>query len=127
MPERVTGYILLIVGIILILYACFSVVSVFTGSSQPFNLFTFSGISISPSQLTGGAIPSELLSQLTAGPQTTTTPPIISAEMINKPANLFAYLFLMGFLVSVGYKLASLGIQLIRPMVIKVKGEEPAK
>lgn len=45
----------------------------------------------------------------------------ISSDMINKPLNLLAHLMLMGFISNIGYKFASLGINFVRPIVVKLK------
>lgn len=51
---------------------------------------------------------------------------IISGEMVNQPLNLFTHIFFMGFLSSIGMKVASVGVMLLRPIVVKVK-EVPSK
>ncbi len=98
MSEKITGYILLFVGIFLIIVSAFSVFNVFTGKTKPFELFQMPGISL------------DVVGQKTE---------IVSAAMINDSSNLFVHLLLMGFIASTGQKLASLGVQLVRPIVIK--------
>lgn len=102
MSEKVIGYALLIVGVIVIVFAAVSVVTVFTGHAQPVQLFNFSAMSIA---LAPGAKPVELF----------------SARDLNQTANITAQLFLMGFIAGIGEKLASLGVQLVRPIVVKAK------
>jgi len=46
---------------------------------------------------------------------------LISSDLLNESSNLAAHLFLMGFMASIGYKIGSLGIQMLRPIVVKVR------
>lgn len=126
MSEKIIGYTLLVLGLIVIFYSTFSVYQVFTKQSKPVQLFNFKGISIDPSSLMEGSIqlPPELAQ---FAPQKPTTPPqqeIIPAALINDSSNVFAHLILMGFVMSMGAKIASLGIQLVRPIVVKLKAKE---
>jgi len=121
MSEKVVGYILLAVGILIILVSAVSVVSVFTGQAKPVQLFNFPGISLDTSGALKSALPEELRGSVKI-PETKTE--VISSEMINFPSNLFAHLFLMGFVAGVGQKLASLGVQLVRPIVVKLRTKE---
>lgn len=112
MSEKVTGYILLITGIIMILFTAFSIIFVFTKRAEPVQLFNYNGISIDSSKLAPQV------------PGSTFTPPseqieIISGDMINGSANIFAHVAFMGFLLSVGSHIASLGVNLLRPIVVK--------
>jgi len=120
MTEKIIGYILLVLGFIIIAYAGISTYFVFTGRMEPINLFAFPGISMDPAQFLQNSslpIPREYL-------QNTTKTEIIPAEMINRTSNIFAYIFLMGFLVTVGYKIASVGAMLVRPIVVHLKSKE---
>lgn len=113
MTEKITGYSLLILGVSLIVISLFSVFLVFTGQAQPVKPFNFSGVSL------------DLGSQLAPGLVKNTAPAeIIPAAMINDSANLFAHMVLMGFIASIGQKLASLGIQLVRPVVVKLNEQK---
>lgn len=133
MPEKVTGYILIIIGIVAIILSAFSVYQVFTKKSQPVKLFNFKGISLDPSQLINQDLaqnlptnfPPEALELLNQQNRPLTKPAeIISPELLNDSSNIFAHLFLMGFIASVGFKLASLGVMLVRPIVVKLKAKE---
>ena len=110
MSERITGYVLLVTGLLIILFATFSIIFVFTKRSEPVQLFTYNGISIDSSKLApqvpGSTMPSEPLE-------------IISGDMINGSANIFAHVAFMGFLLTVGYNIALLGVNLLRPIVVK--------
>jgi hypothetical protein len=71
-------------------------------------------------QIMTNSLPAELQAQMPKTPKTE----IISATMLNDSSNIFAHLMLMGFIVSLGYKLANLGIQMLRPIVVKLKAKE---
>ena len=46
---------------------------------------------------------------------------ILPPEVLNQTLNMTTHFFLMSFLLGFGYKLASLGVQLIRPINVKLK------
>lgn len=107
--EKVIGYSLLIIGLIAIFYSAFSVYSVFTGLTQPFNLFSFDAIKIDLGKF---IIQSPSDAQVTQD--------IVPADVLNRPMNYIAHLMLMGFLASVGLKVASIGTSLLRPIKLKI-------
>ena len=49
---------------------------------------------------------------------------LASSEVLSDSFNLLIHMFLMGFLVNVGMKLATLGGNLVRPIVVKVNKQE---
>jgi hypothetical protein len=67
-------------------------------------------------------LPPEIVKALKLEAQKSQKMEIISAEMINTPLNFYAHLFFMGFLATIGYKIASLGVMLVRPLIVKVRG-----
>lgn len=107
MTEKVTGYLFIAVGVGLIAFAALSVYFVFTGRATPFALFNFDGVSI--------ALDPKL-------PEVEVFP----ADMLNSTTNTLAHLFLMGFIASVGTKIASLGTNLVRPIIVKVDKKIPS-
>lgn len=126
MTEKITGYILLAAGVMSIIFAALSVYSVFTKKSKPVQLFNFEGISLDVSQL-AGQLPQELPDNL---PPNVSLPKaeLIPASVLNESSNIFAHVFLMGFIASAGQKIASLGTQLVRPINVKLRTkEEPQK
>ncbi len=102
MSEKVIGYSLLTVGVIIIVFAVMNVFMVFTGKAVPVQLFNFESVSVA---LVPGSKPVDLF----------------SARDLNQMSNLGAQLLLMGFLAGAGQKLANLGVNLIRPIVVKAK------
>ena len=121
MNERTTGYILLISGILIILFSALSLVSVFTKRSEPIQLFHLQAIAIDSSALTPqmpdlSSVPGMNIPQKK---QVAKSIEILPAETLNNSANIFAHLALMGFLVSVGGNIATLGTNLLRPIIVK--------
>lgn len=133
MTEKIVGYLLFIVGLLLVVYTAFDVYLVFTAKKMPIQLFQFPGISVDFTKLMPSAptdvsgLPAnidiaKILSQVTAATQKGgQKQEMISAAMINVPLNYFTHLMLMGFLLNVGIKISGLGIQLIRPIVVKLR------
>lgn len=117
MSEKVTGYSLLVAGVAIILIALMFVYQVFTKQAEPAHLFSFPGISIDLSKIVASQLPKDVT--LPAG--TTMEQEIIPAKVVNDSANIAAHLFLMGFVASVGYKIASLGVLMLRPVVVRLK------
>lgn len=112
MDTKITGYVLLIIGILAIVFALTNVYLVFTKNSTPVDLFTFDAISLDFSEFADET------------PQDTNlVKELIKPEVINEPLNYAAYLLFMGFVASIGYKLASVGVMLLRPIKVKVKKE----
>ena len=120
MTERVSGFALIILGIVIIVLAAFSVYSVFSGKSKPFALFNFPAISLDASSLIGSDAPPEARDALRASGQAPMLE-LVPADILNKTSNTLAHLLLMGFIASVGYKIGSLGALLARPVVVKLK------
>ncbi|MBI4058419.1 hypothetical protein HY408_01495 [Candidatus Gottesmanbacteria bacterium] len=120
MNEKTTGYTLLGIGLLLIFVAIASVFGVFTKRITPIDLFNFEGITLNPAELLGSLIPEASL--LTS--QSSTQTQLVSPDVLNDTSNLFAHLLLMGFIVNAGFKIATLGTSLIRPVVVKLKAKE---
>lgn len=115
MSEKVTGYILLAIGLMVIAVSAINVYQVFTKKASPVEVFNFDGIALDATSL----LPTETLP--TMPNSDTPKMELISKEMINQTSNLFIHLFLMGFVTSVGYKIASLGVMMLRPIVVPLK------
>jgi hypothetical protein len=115
MSEKAVGYSLLTIGLLVIAFAAFSVYQVFTKQASPVQLFSFNNISIDVGQMLGGGVI----------PQGATKPTeILSANMINDTSNVFAHLFLMGFVASIGQKIANIGVNLVRTIKVEIKTKE---
>ncbi|MBI2034499.1 MAG: hypothetical protein HYT11_02080 [Candidatus Levybacteria bacterium] len=122
MSERVTGYILLGIGICIMLFALGNIYLLFTSKIQPIHLFDTKGISLDINSLMPQLPEGVKLEKKSQGAE------LISSETINQTLNLSAHFFLMSFVMTFGYKLASLGVMLVRPVVVKLKeAKEPPK
>lgn len=118
--EKIAGYILLIVGVLFILGGALNIYLIFAGHSSPVQIFHFPSVSIDLSSALLSSLPAQLRATAPAVPPTE----IMSGETISATANLVGHLLLMGFMLNVGYKLASLGVQLLRPIIIQGKTVE---
>lgn len=112
MGEKAIGYMFMIIGVGVIGLAGYSVYSVFTGSITAFPLFNFSGVTVPASSLLGAEFANASIPDIE----------IFPAEILNGTTNILAHLFLMSFIVTVGYKIAMLGVNLVRPVIVKVEG-----
>ncbi|OGG01937.1 hypothetical protein A2Z33_01725 [Candidatus Gottesmanbacteria bacterium RBG_16_52_11] len=118
MTTKSVGWILVGIGVLTMVFAAVNVVLVFAHRADPVGFFSFSGIGIDTGQL----MPVPALGQPeTPGVNLEIVPP----GMINQTANIFAHMLLMGFIVNIGYKLASLGTQLTRTIEVKLRGLPP--
>jgi hypothetical protein len=119
MTEKMAGYFLIIIGLLLILYPLFNVYLVFTNKAEPYELFSLTGITFDLTQMSDQPLTAEeksMMGESGAGFE------LLSQDMINKPLNLISHVVLMGFIASIGFKLASLGTMLVRPINVRVKG-----
>jgi len=115
MDTKVIGYILILVGLVTIVVATFNVYQVFTKQAQPINVFDLEGIKMS---LAG-------VMELPAGVEAPELD-LIPSSTLNQTTNLMAHLFLMGFIVNVGAKIASIGSSLVRPINVSIKNNGKA-
>lgn len=115
MSEKLIGYLLLGIGVFVILFSGISVFAVFTKSIKPVQLFSFEGVSIDTANIIGNALP---LPRQTAAPAKTE---LLPSNVLNDTSNVFAHVILMGFVASLGGRIASLGVQLLRPIEVKLK------
>lgn len=121
MTEKILGYILITIGVFIILFSGFNIHQVFTKQILPVQFFNFNGISLDATQLLAGSLPAELNQNL---PKNGSKMEIIPGNIINDNSNLFAHLLIVGVFINVGYKLASIGTQLVRPINVKLKTQE---
>jgi hypothetical protein len=112
MSEKITGYLLLLIGLIIIGLSSLNVYQVFTKQIQPVNVFLFDSIRLDFAKF----IPE-------APVNTDLTQELVPSDVLNLPMNYAAHLMLMGFLASSGYKIASIGVTLLRPIKVKLKEE----
>jgi len=105
--DKVVGYVLLLVGLILVVLAIHWAYSAFTSGSSPLSIFRWENKSVSISQ--GDNNPPQHLD--------------IPGDQISKTVNFGLFLSLVVFLVWAGGLIANLGIKLIRDIKVEVKRE----
>jgi hypothetical protein len=49
---------------------------------------------------------------------------LISPEVLNTPLNYTFHILFMGFIASIGFKIASLGVMMVRPIKVNLKDEK---
>ena len=122
------GYLCLLLGFVIIAMDVFQTYRVFTKQIQPPQLFDFEGIKLDLAKLTPSLPMSDSvkkimkdnnvnITQLSSGPSEPTE--ILPPEVINDMSNFGIFMFLAGFALNLGYKIASIGVKLIRPIYIK--------
>ena len=118
MDTKTTGYVFLGVGILIMVITVVLVILAFTNVIHP-TYFSVSSKSTNPI-----ATPNVDLSSLNEGDQPNLSAlglnlNIIPPGALDNMLNLSAHFFLMTFVGGFGYKLAMIGVNLIRPIVIK--------
>ncbi len=114
MPEKYIGHSLLISGLLLIVFSAFSVYTVFTGKMKPAPLFNFPAVNFSANQLLDD---SKSPVNFVADDKIE----VVSKELLNDTSNVLAHMFLMGFLASIGARIAEIGTKLMRPINVKLQ------
>jgi hypothetical protein len=120
MPERALGYLMFVLGLAVIVLSTVSIFLVFTGKMPPISLFKATGFSLDTNVL----ISANYLHETPGNPLPQKIE-LIPASVINQTSNLTAHLILVTFIAGIGYKIALLGTQLLRPIQIKVRTESP--
>lgn len=122
MFDKATGYFMLLFGLAIISFAAYNVYTVFTKKTQPVQLFNFSGISFDTGGMSNIELPPELEK---AGVKIEKSPDIsqeiIPGDILNQTSNIFAHVIFMGFVSSVGFKIAQLGAIMVRPTKVELK------
>lgn len=117
MTERTIGYMLLGVGILIMIYATWQIITIITGNTQPFHIINYKAPTSSIST-------DKLLGQLPGSQSgSITMPELFDSNAINDIINLSIYYLVMQFLLGLGYKFSSLGVSMLRPIVVQVKNK----
>lgn len=120
MKERRTGYILLYSGIGTMLLAVVYIFLLFMSIVPPLPVFT--GVD----ELNSILNTAPLSNPYAIGPNQTAQPNPLAALSgidLSRILNLTTTFFLMTFIITVGYKIGNLGVQLIRPINVKLRNE----
>ncbi len=126
MTEKTTGYILLVIGIIIMIFATIQIILVFTGKANPIDLFQYekSSTPTSAADLDLNTLLMQMQSVSAGSSNSLPSLPFLDPEVINKSLNLLVYYLIMQFLLGLGYKFASLGTQLVRPINVVLKNRQ---
>ena len=103
MQQKILGYVLLAIGILTILFTAFSVYNVFSGKTPPIQIIKENTL-FGP---TGGGESPTIL-QMSG----------ISEESMVFIINLSFHLIFAGFVLNVAFKIAQIGVGLVRPIVV---------
>jgi hypothetical protein len=127
MSEKTTGYILLIAGIIIMIFATIQIVFVLTGKATPIKIFqTNERTDENTNTLDVSQFISQLQNKSSDSQFNSNTAPTIqlfNPIVLNKLLNLTIYYLIMQFLLGFGFKLSSLGTQLLRPLQVQIKNK----
>jgi hypothetical protein len=104
--EKILGYVMLAIGLMCMAYAVFSMKDVYTDLTSPPELFKMQSLTLMTIP-PGSSEPVEM--KIPLEPE------------VRKMANMFLYYLLMVFMLIAGSKVASLGIQLVKEINVKVK------
>jgi hypothetical protein len=100
--EKIIGYSLLILGVILLLFSLFEMVTVYNGYAPPPKLINVGDISLSLGD---------------SGASTS----LIPGAQVSQLPNLFFWFILMGFVLLAGGKIASLGVSMIKDIRVEIR------
>lgn len=121
MKERTVGYILLCTGIVIMAVSVYCVFLLFTHRIQPFQVFNENALHTEQPQIS----PQDLLTNPSAITelQTSIMTQIIEKQA-NKTLNIGSTTLLMYFIMLLGFRVSTLGVQLIRPIEVKLRMKE---
>lgn len=118
--EKITGYILIVLGLAIVCIAGWNGLMVFTGKAEPIRIFISSQIPSSATQIPQSSGQSNaVLASLQ---------PVLSSLVgqtmgpnMEKPINITIHFLILGFFVTIGFRIASIGAMLIRSITYKIK------
>lgn len=113
MANKIIGYVLIGVGLLLIVMAVISVVSVFRHTSEPIHVFSAETFAV---KSTANKEAFDIQQMVGLNPET-----------ISFSFNIFMHLILMGFILNAGARMAGIGAQLVRPIIVETPKSEVKK
>jgi hypothetical protein len=99
--EKIIGYALLTLGVVLLIGSIVEMFTVYNGNASPPNLMSLSDISL----------PAQDGSNIT----------LIQGTQLSQLPNLFFWFILMSFVLFAGGKIASLGVSMVKDIKVEVK------
>lgn len=128
--EKILGYILLAVGILIIALSTLYAVSVLTGNIKPVKVFELKapeipipsvGQNLDTTALQNSGVPSQVLDSLKPKQGAQSGVKIIPDEAFSDLVNMFIAYILVMILASSGSKFATIGVQLIKEIKVQAK------
>lgn len=124
MSEKVLGYLLLGIGIFVMLFAVGYVWLVFMNKITPVQVIEAKSIQLDFAKSLGslpGALSSSGATSAQSLPAGGKGLELFSGQDMSKTINLSITFFMMTFVMLFGFRIASLGVMLMRPIVVKLK------
>lgn len=122
--EKIVGYTLLAIGLIVLGFSALNMIDLLIGKIRPIEFFNFEPVNVDLEAIIRGSLPLDSLppevAAVVAGKPTQPTE-LLSADLLNQPANFVIHLSIMGLLAGIGQKIAGLGIMLLRPIHVRLK------
>ena len=119
MTEKIVGYTLLAIGLIVLGFSGLNMIDLVVGRVRPIEFFHFQPVKVDLEGMLRGSLPPEVAG-LVAGKPTQPTE-LLSADLLNQPTNFVVHLSIMGILAGIGQKVASLGVMMLRPIKVNLK------
>lgn len=116
MPEKTLGFVLIGLGVCIMVVALVYILLVFTGNRNPVQVFSIKAPTIDLGSMMAPSLP-----QGQSIPLPKTEIEVIPTEAFNNIINMSLTFFLMGFILNFGFKIASLGVMLVRPITVPLK------
>lgn len=135
MAEKYVGYSLLTTGIVVMIFATIQVILVITGQTKPFEIIDYQTDTTAPvkqaqpsynvdsiiNQYKNGTdISGDLKNSMPQVDIGSSLGSIIDTKSLNQIINLSLYYLIMQFVLGLGFKISTLGTQLVRPIIVKV-------
>ena len=105
--NKMAGWVLLFVGLILIVLAVYFMFRVFTGATAPPAIFNMNSITMPTGE---GASPNDV--------------ELVPGGAVSRVVNMILWAVLMYFVASAGSRIGGLGVKLIRDIKVEVKRED---
>ena len=135
MAEKYVGYSLLTTGVVIMIFATVQIVLVISGKAKPFEIINYQTKTTTPTKQAqpsynvdsiinqyknGTDISGDLKNSMPQVDIGSSLGSIIDTKSLNQIINLSLYYLIMQFVLGLGFKISTLGTQLVRPIIVKV-------
>ncbi len=118
--EKITGYILIVLGLCIVCMAGWNGLMVFTGKADPIRIFISSPLPTNTPSIPQFSGPSnEVIASLQ--PMLSSLVGQTMGPNMEKPINITIHFLILGFFVTIGFRIASIGAMLVRSITYKIK------